>query len=509
MLRTLPPVRAPPRLVGSAARFPAPLPLARPALSPSPSRALSSTPRSRARASRASRAAQNSPTALAGPPPSSAGGKIQTIPFQLSPKDGQRISEMAAASAFGVSHVFRLVVSRFLRRWFGFDLGHDVRQIAFKPLLVPVWKVDLAMKGKAVVGDVEMELNTMPGALRLTYFVARVVTALDSALPGFRLHPLSSLTVSPPFAVPPVPFDSAAHLTQFDTPITLLPLTQHPLNLISKLQSFPRKFSSDGTSLDPKQFSPRVFAAYPMYLPLYLGEFALDEGPRPADLGGVEGDLAGERRVTTAAFATVDGPAFAVYPQFLDPPAWLPPSDSVNLSISARPLPSSVSSSPADIAASSASTSDLQPRLLEAFSEFKDEAEEGGFELLDRIEGGDEGAVELVGKSGRAMALGEWAEVNREYVEALEELDKAQALYEQVESMPDSARALLIGKGVSPRLSSKEDFLADVTAKLDDAKAHASAARPDWIARVEKEEREEREKGLRERAGAAKRGRPQ
>lgn len=67
---------------------------------------------------------------------------------------------MAAASAFGVSHVFRLVVSRFLRRWFGFDLGHDVRQIAFKPLLVPVWKVDLAMKGKAVVGDVEMELNS-------------------------------------------------------------------------------------------------------------------------------------------------------------------------------------------------------------------------------------------------------------------------------------------------------------------------------------------------------------
>lgn len=99
-----------------------------------------------------------------------------------------------------------------------------------------------------------------------------------------------------------------------------------------------------------------------------------------------------------------------MYPQFLDPPAWLPPSDSVNLSISARPLPSSVSSSPADAAASSASTSDLQPRLLEAFSEFKDEAEEGGFELLDRIEGGDEGAVELVRKSGRAMAFGEWAE---------------------------------------------------------------------------------------------------
>ncbi|GJN88766.1 hypothetical protein Rhopal_001735-T1 [Rhodotorula paludigena] len=435
------------------------------------------------------------PSARLLPAPTSAPSSSRAaIPFQLSPKDGQRISEMAAASAFGVSHVFRLVVSRFLRRWFGFDLGHDVRQIAFKPLLVPVWKVDLAMKGKAVVGDVEMELN---------------ITALDSALPGFRLHPLSSLTVSPPFAVPPVPFDSAAHLTQFDTPITLLPLTQHPLNLVSKLQSFPRKFSSDGTSLDPKQFSPRVFAAYPMYLPLYLGEFALDEGPRPADLGGVEGDLAGERRVTTAAFATVDGPAFAVYPQFLDPPAWLPPSDSVNLSISARPLPSSVSSSPADAAASSASTSDLQPRLLEAFSEFKDEAEEGGFELLDRIEGGEEGAVELVRKSGRAMAFGGWAEANREYVEAQEELDKAQALYEQVESMPDSARALLIGKGVSPRLSSKEDFLADVTAKLDDAKAHASAARPDWIARVEKEEREEREKGLRERAGAAARGRPQ
>lgn len=93
-------------------------------------------------------------------PPGSAGGAIQTIPFQLAPDAALRVSETAAASAFGVQNVFRLLASRFLQRWFGFALDDEIRQIAFTPLLVPVWKVDLAMRGKALVGDVQMQLNS-------------------------------------------------------------------------------------------------------------------------------------------------------------------------------------------------------------------------------------------------------------------------------------------------------------------------------------------------------------
>ncbi|TNY19898.1 hypothetical protein DMC30DRAFT_447514 [Rhodotorula diobovata] len=409
-------------------------------------------------------------------PPGSAGGKIQTIPFQLAPDAALRVSETAAASAFGVQNVFRLLASRFLRRWFGFSLDNEIRRIAFTPLLVPVWKVDLSLKGKALVGDIEMQLN---------------ISALDSSLPGFRLPPLSDLTVAPPLASPPVPFSTSTHLTQFDQPVTLLPFTRHPLNLVHKLKSFPRKFSppseneegdeEPGASLDPKAFDETLFAAYPMYLPLYLGEFAHE--------GAARGEDGEEKRVTTAAFATVDGPAFAVYPQFIEPRQWLPPSESVSLGITGRPLlsPSSAPPAPAEVAS-------LQPRLLKALTEFKDEAEEGSFDLLDPVEGD---AEELVRTSERAMAFGEWAEVNRAYVEAQGELDAAQAMLEQVEALPEAARGLLLSAR-GPRLSSRQDLLGDMRGKVDAARDKVDEVRPEWMARGEGGARgggEEREGG--------------
>ncbi|GAA6056316.1 hypothetical protein JCM3770_000666 [Rhodotorula araucariae] len=388
------------------------------------------------------------------------------IPFQFGPEDGLRVSETAAASAFGVPQVFRLLVSRFLRRWFGFNLDTEIRRIAFTPLLVPVWKVDLAMKGKAVVGDVQMQLN---------------ITALDASLPGFRLPPLSDLTVAPPFAAPPVPFSRAEHLTQHGERITLLPMTQHPLDLVRKLKAFPRKFSGPtddgelGASVDPKQFDEVVFAAYPLYLPLYLGEFELDAAPGV----GAEGEE--KKRVTTAAFATVDGPAFAVYPQFLSPPAWLPPSDSVSLSITGRPV-----LSPGGAPPDPASVKGLQPRLLSALTEFKDEAEEGSFDLLDRVADAD--VEELIRSNPRVMALGEWAEANRAYVEAQGELDTALAMLEQVEALPEAARGLLLSSR-GPRLSTRQDLVTDMQSKVDIARAKVDEIRPAWVAQVESDEK--------------------
>ena len=132
-------------------------------------------------------------------PPGSAGGAIQTIPFQLAPDAALRVSETAAASAFGVQNVFRLLASRFLKRWFGFALDDEIRQIAFTPLLVPVWKVDLAMRGKALVGDVQMQLNS--ASTFLPFLCASPGTLADSARRARSHRP----RLVPPRLPPPSP----------------------------------------------------------------------------------------------------------------------------------------------------------------------------------------------------------------------------------------------------------------------------------------------------------------
>lgn len=131
---------------------------------------------------------------------------------------------------------------------------------------------------------------------------APAVSSTASPIPGFHLPPLSQLNVNPPLNNSDlVPFSPTEHLTQHGEAVTLIPFTRHPLNLLKKLSSLPRRIArdEDDVSFDPKQFKESLFAAYPLYVPLYLGEYALVEG------GGQE------KRVTTAAFASTDGPVRA------------------------------------------------------------------------------------------------------------------------------------------------------------------------------------------------------
>lgn len=124
------------------------------------------------------------------------------------------------------------------------------------------------------------------------------VSSTASPIPGFHLPPLSQLNVSPPINhADLVPFSPAEHLTHNDTAVKLVPFTRHPLNLLRKLSGMPRRIArdNDDVSFDPKQFKETMFAAYPLYVPLYLGEWALEEGGQ-------------EKRVTTAAFASTRGP---------------------------------------------------------------------------------------------------------------------------------------------------------------------------------------------------------
>ena len=129
-------------------------------------------------------------------------------------------------------------------------------------------------------------------------FSHSAVSSTASPIPGFHLPPLSQLNVNPPLNNSDlVPYSPAEHLTQHGERVTLIPFTRHPLNLLKKLSSLPRRIArdDDDVSFDPKQFKEALFAAYPLYVPLYLGEYALVEGGQ-------------EKRVTTAAFASTDGP---------------------------------------------------------------------------------------------------------------------------------------------------------------------------------------------------------
>ncbi|GAA5976912.1 hypothetical protein JCM11641_002194 [Rhodosporidiobolus odoratus] len=434
----------------------------------------------------------------------SGGGKIQTIPFQIAPERGLQICLTAAHSAFGISYVFRLLLARFFRKWFGMDteamggfFDTGVKRIAFKPVLLPVWKVDVAMQGKALLDQSELSLN---------------ISAVNASLPGFRLDPLDRLSVSPPFEVPPVPFSPSTHLTPFSSldpsetfpeqpSVTAIPFTRSPLNILSKLASFPRSVAFEGLSLDPRSFKPILFAAYPMYIPCYLGEFELDE-VHPGDEE--------KQRVTTVAFATVDGTAFAVYPQFLSPPTWLPSSSAVDLNISGRP------SNPDDLPTPE-SLKNLKPKLEEAMEEVKerfgvseeDNVDFTGITEVVRLNEGQE-FVKWVEGEGRAVGYSEWAEANQEYIEAVFEADNAAAFLKQIESLPDTARPVLLSSTSLPKLSSREDLLASLRNKLKKAQDKVSSLKPEWLDKVEGEEKEKVERERRERVrerGARGRGR--
>ncbi|GAA5933099.1 uncharacterized protein JCM15063_002296 [Sporobolomyces koalae] len=406
--------------------------------------------------------------------------KLQTVPFQLPPSKARDISYTAAASSFGVSTVFAHLFSRFCQRWFGFSpavLDSGIVEKAFKMVLVPVWKVDLVMRGKALLEDTELDLNSKSSF---------AVSALDSSLPGFRLSPLDELPLNAPFAPETaVPFSPDAHGTQHDTPVTIIPFTHHPLNLLSKIASLPRTIEqTDGIGLTPQNFKEVLFATYPIYMPIYLGEFELDNDP--------EG-----KRVTTVQFGTSSSPAFSVYPQFLEPPQWLPQSDSISLSISGRPSqPSSSDASESQSAQPGANgrslLKELEPRLTALMSKLQDRRRKGDDEgmITDRISNGNETFQQLVDSSDRVMAFSRWVERNQEYVEASAKLENVEAMLEQVENMPDNVKSLLISSTSIPKFQDRETLLKDVTEQCDKTRSEVKGLKPEWIERVRDAERD-------------------
>lgn len=80
------------------------------------------------------------------------------IPFVLGKEQAEYTLETAAATAFGVGSVTRLLIARFLRK-LGIEYELPVRRIAVRPLLLPTWRVDLRMGARGVLGEAEMQFQ--------------------------------------------------------------------------------------------------------------------------------------------------------------------------------------------------------------------------------------------------------------------------------------------------------------------------------------------------------------
>ena len=146
------------------------------------------------------------------------------------------------------------------------------------------------------------------------------VSTSDASLPGVSLSPLDALPFLSPWDSMPVTYDPTEHLNQVDADgedlkISALPFSMSPLNFLPWLSKLPRtdvaKFglnlcqyllclsivsilTSESRWTVPPAIKTSIFAAYPLYIPIFLAEFT---------------DIASEERnVTCVAFATSESP---------------------------------------------------------------------------------------------------------------------------------------------------------------------------------------------------------
>lgn len=55
--------------------------------------------------------------------------------------------------------MFGLLWNRFTKRWGFGSRQTGLKMLAMKALLIPTWRVDIALKGKGLIGDSQMHLS--------------------------------------------------------------------------------------------------------------------------------------------------------------------------------------------------------------------------------------------------------------------------------------------------------------------------------------------------------------
>lgn len=89
-----------------------------------------------------------------------------------------------------------------------------------------------------------------------------------------------------------MPHDPAKRTTAFGDAVEVLPFTRHPLNIPQKLQKL-RTITNGNVEFAPSRLDLQTWATYPVYIPIYLGEWEVARGYGGRDL----------ERVTTATYA--------------------------------------------------------------------------------------------------------------------------------------------------------------------------------------------------------------
>ncbi|GAA5915860.1 hypothetical protein JCM5296_000201 [Sporobolomyces johnsonii] len=397
---------------------------------------------------------------------------IQTIPFVLSPEQGFQYCMMAAYRSFGFLTGLKALFAPFLRR-FGYDSG--VEHLAFRPVLLPVWKVDLSLEGKAVIDEMQYDL---------------IASVLDASVAGFDHPVLASLSMHSDWAVPPVPFSRSRHSMQHSQEIAILPFTRHPLNLLDKIAAFPCTTTEQhSVMLNPARCEPVLFAAYPMYLPMYLAEFKL-----------------GDKYVTAATWATVDKFPHnsAVYRQFEASPQWRR-HRRVPLAVELTSSPSSREDRRRGRATGAHRLTLENPQFQRLLTDVTKRAEGGKVVWTDEIVG-EGGVDEVIRASERVMGYAEWAEVNREYVGARDELLTMQSVFEDVKELPEGARITgsILGEmeknaGITNGSSLGEIRKSNVVVSqfqmlYNNMKRNVEQLKPDWVKKFDKAREEEKRK---------------
>ncbi|GAA5878432.1 hypothetical protein JCM1840_002582 [Sporobolomyces johnsonii] len=418
---------------------------------------------------------------------------------------------MAAYRSFGLLTGLKALFAPILRR-FGYDSG--VEHLAFRPVLLPVWKVDLSLEGKAVIDEMQYDL---------------IVSVLDASVAGFDHPVLASLSMHSDWAVPPVPFSRSRHSMQHSQEIAILPFTRHPLNLLDKIAAFPRTTTEQhSVMLNPARCEPVLFAVYPMYLPMYLAEFKL-----------------GDKYVTAATWATVDKfvrclflPQYprplsrraapnppnrtlirtpflvqphnsAVYRQFEASPQWRR-HRRVPLSVELNSSPSSREDRRRGRATGAhrlkLENPQFQRLLRQLEADVTKRAQGGKVVWTDEIVG-EGGVDEVIRTSERVMGYAEWAEVNREYVGARDELLTMQSVFEDVKELPEGAKITgsILGEmeknaGITAGGSSLGEIrktnvvVSQFQMLYNNMKRNVEQLRPDWVKKFDKAREEEKRK---------------
>ncbi|SGZ14880.1 BQ5605_C029g10626 [Microbotryum silenes-dioicae] len=268
------------------------------------------------------------------------------VPFQRTPLAAIQVATLAAHGTKGYFSFFRLLFVQILAKIIGTKRapGTDLRLESFSALLVPVGRLDLAVRG----------MSRISNGRRTGYDenicreLCRALSAITNQVPGHAQAPLDRLAITTRtlesgsqdegWATEPVPYSVEEHsgptvtvrdsssgnvsVQTWPTSLTVIPFTQHLLTILAKLAALPsttesRHGVSVGRSLsrahlmptmestdlcqilsrtprglitDTSQLNSLILTAYPLYLPIYQAEDAITSDRRETD------------RITTVVF---------------------------------------------------------------------------------------------------------------------------------------------------------------------------------------------------------------